>query len=84
MIQLVPNGAFSLKGMPRLYTHLNDMMFLSCAAGYADLVIGERKMINLLKRCDGKVPLGAKLHRHAERALGDLDSLLAVGASVAM
>lgn len=57
---------------------LNDMMFLSCAAAYADLVIGERKMINLLKRCDGKVSLGAKLHRRADHAQNDLDRLLAV------
>jgi hypothetical protein len=60
---------------------LNDMMFLSCAAGYADLVIGERKMINLLKRCEGKVSPGAKLHRRADQAQGDLDSLLALGVS---
>lgn len=63
---------------------LNDMMFLSYAAGYADLVIGEKKMINLLKRCDGRVSPGAKLHRRADQAQGDLDSLLAVGVQVEM
>jgi len=63
---------------------LNDMLFLSCAAGYADLVIGERKMINLLKRCAGNVSPGAKLHRRADQAQGDLDRLLAVGVPVEM
>ena len=39
-------------------------------------------MINLLKRCDGKVSLGAKLQRRADEAQGDLDSLLALGVQV--
>ena len=60
---------------------LNDMMFLSCAAGYADLVVGERKMINLLRRCDGRVPSGATLHRRADRRATILVRLLTADAS---
>jgi hypothetical protein len=35
--------------------HLIDIHFLSCAAGYADLVIGERQTIDYLQR-DNEVP----------------------------
>jgi hypothetical protein len=38
--------------------HLIDIMFLGCAAGYADLVIGERQTIGYLRQASG-VPEGA-------------------------
>jgi len=56
---------------------LNDWMHLSYAAAYCDLVLGERKTINYLRRCTPKVPLGAILHRRAADALGDLELILA-------
>lgn len=54
---------------------LNDWFYLSFAAGYCDLILGERKMINLLKRITPKVPTGAKLHSKAAEALSDLRAL---------
>lgn len=55
---------------------LNDWLHLSYAAGYCDLVLGERKTINYLRRSTPRVPPGAVLHRRASEALGDLVALL--------
>lgn len=56
---------------------LNDWLHLSYAAGYLDLVLGERKTVNYLRRAAPRVPAGAALHFRAEEALGDLQQLLA-------
>ena len=56
---------------------LNDWMHLSYAAAYCDLVLGEKKTINYLRRSDSRVPPGAILHRRAIDALSDLKTLLA-------
>ncbi|WP_169701986.1 hypothetical protein [Janibacter terrae] len=55
---------------------LNDWMYLSYAAAYCDLVVGEKKSINYLRRAERKVPVGAVLHRRAQDALSDLQRLL--------
>ncbi|MEW1951958.1 hypothetical protein [Terrabacter sp. NPDC080008] len=57
---------------------LNDFLHLSYAAAYCDLVLGEKKTINYLRRVNPKVPAGAKLHYRAEDALIDLKRLLEV------
>ena len=56
---------------------LNDLLHLGSAAGYADVVIGERKTCKYLKRADLKVPAGAQIfHRMVE-------ALPAIGAKLA-
>jgi len=55
---------------------LNDWLHLSYAAGYCDLVLGEKKTINYLRRSAPRVPPGAVLHRRASEAIGDLVALL--------
>lgn len=60
---------------------LNDWLHLSYAAGYCDLVLGEKKTINYLRRSVSRVPPGAVLHRRANEATADLVALLD-GASV--
>lgn len=55
---------------------LNDWLHLCYAAGYCDLVLGEKKTINYLTRAAPKVPLGAVLHRRARDAITDLTTLL--------
>lgn len=55
---------------------LNDWLHLSYAAGYCDLVLGEKKTINYLRRSAPRVPPGAVLHRRATEAIGDLLVLL--------
>lgn len=55
---------------------LIDWMHLSYAAGYCDLVLGERKTINYLRRTVDRVRGGAILHHRSEDALGALEALL--------
>ncbi|MFN8194116.1 MAG: hypothetical protein U0R80_07525 [Nocardioidaceae bacterium] len=55
---------------------LNDWLHLSYAAGYCDLVLGEKKTINYLNRAAPTVAPGAVLHRRASEAIADLTSLL--------
>jgi hypothetical protein len=38
---------------------LNDMHFLACAAGYADIVVGEKKTSDYLQRAARAAPTGA-------------------------
>ncbi len=56
---------------------LNDWMYLSYAAGYCDLVLGEKKSINYLRRAAARCSSGAILHRRASEAVIDLETLLA-------
>lgn len=55
---------------------LNDWLHLSYASGYCDLVLGEKKTINYLRRSAPRVSPGAILHRRASEAVGDLVALL--------
>lgn len=55
---------------------LNDWMHLTYAAAYCDLVLGEKKTINYLRRAGARVTPGAALHRRAAEALVDLHALL--------
>lgn len=55
---------------------LNDWMYLSYAAAYCDLVLGERKTINYLRRANSRVSPGAVLHLRAREALADLERLV--------
>ena len=48
---------------------LNDMVFLACAAGYADVVVGERKMSSYLNRADKAVTPRAFVCRTLEEAV---------------
>jgi len=56
---------------------LYDMTYLSYAAAYCDLVVGEKKTINYLRRTSSVVPAGAALHLKPAEALPDLEALLA-------
>jgi hypothetical protein len=58
---------------------LYDWLCLSYAAGYCDLVLGEKKMTNLLRNVVGRVPPGATLHHSAGTALKALNELLDSG-----
>ena len=57
---------------------LNDWMHLSYSAAYCDLVLGEKKTINYLKRATTQVPAGATLHRRASDAFVDLELLIQI------
>jgi hypothetical protein len=48
-----------------------DIMFLCCAAGYADVVVGERQTIGYLRQAR-IVPDGAALARSLPEAAGEL------------
>ena len=58
---------------------LYDWLCLSYATGYCDLVLGEKKMINLLRNVVDRVPPGATLHHSAGTALKALNELLDSG-----
>lgn len=54
---------------------LVDMNFLPCAAGYADVLIGERKTIEYLRRAEKHVPAGAALYRNLPDAIEHIRTL---------
>ncbi|WP_062289800.1 hypothetical protein [Demequina phytophila] len=54
---------------------LNDMVYLSYAAAYCDIVVGEKKTISYLHRAGAKVPKGAALYRRPGDAHEELVSL---------
>jgi hypothetical protein len=51
---------------------LNDVHFLTCTAGYADVVVGERKTSEYLRRAEGLVPKGAFVCRTLPEAIEHL------------
>jgi hypothetical protein len=54
---------------------LNDMMYLSCAAAYADFVVAERKATHLLQQCASRTTAGAMVLptlRDLRSRLGDI------------
>ncbi len=55
---------------------LNDWLHLSYAAAYCDLVVGEKKFTNYLRRTQDRTTPGASVHRRAADALPDLRTLL--------
>jgi hypothetical protein len=58
---------------------LNDMNFLGCAAGYADLVVGEKKTTAYLHRADKTLGRRAIVCRTLTEAIDHLDELLLLG-----
>lgn len=48
---------------------LNDMNYLCCAAGYADVTVGERKTIGYLRRAEPRVRPGSLLCRNLAEAI---------------
>lgn len=48
---------------------LNDLFFLATAAGYADVVVGEKKTCSYLARVQGQVPAGAAVFHRLPDAL---------------
>ncbi len=54
---------------------LNDLLFLATAAGYADVLICERKTANHLNQVAPQVPSGAAIFRRMEDALQTVRSL---------
>jgi hypothetical protein len=59
---------------------LLDINFLACAAGYADVVVGERKISEYLKRVAPKVADGAFVCRNLPTAVEQLQEEIEVGA----
>ncbi len=55
---------------------LNDLLFLSCAVGYADVVVGEAKFSNYLTRSVSAVPKGAAVFRRLRDAQDTVEELL--------
>lgn len=41
---------------------LNDMMFLTCAAGYADYVVGERSLMSYMRQAAKRLPRSIKVY----------------------
>jgi hypothetical protein len=64
---------------------LNDMNFLACAAGYADVVVGERKTVSYLRRANKSLGTRAVVCRTLTEAVTYLnsDAAGAVGAVAA-
>jgi hypothetical protein len=56
---------------------LNDVIFLSCAAGYADVVVGERKTSEYLRRAERRVTGGAFVCRNIAAAVSHLEKMRA-------
>jgi hypothetical protein len=55
---------------------LIDMLYLSCSAGYADMVIAEKKFGNYLLRADPSVPPGAAVFLRLAVAVPEIERLL--------
>lgn len=54
---------------------LNDLLYLATAAGYADVVVCERKTANYLNQVVAQVPAGAAVFRRLEDAIELIRSL---------
>ncbi|WP_165368345.1 hypothetical protein [Phytoactinopolyspora endophytica] len=59
---------------------LYDMLFLSTAAGYADFVVGERKIGNYLRQAAATTPPGGQVFVKMADAFAAIETELAVGA----
>jgi hypothetical protein len=54
---------------------LTDVNFLACAAGYADVVVGEKKMTEYVRRAEGRVTSGAAVYRTLPEAVAGIEEL---------
>lgn len=55
--------------------HLNDVHFLCCAAGYADIVVCEKETADHLQRAVRRAAPGAEIHKSLARGWDALQSL---------
>ncbi len=67
-------------GQPWEANDLVDIMFLCCAAGYADVLVGERQTIGYLRQARN-VPPGSRLGRTLREAIEQIDTLDGSGLS---
>jgi hypothetical protein len=58
---------------------LTDINYLCCAAAYADVVVGEKKITEYLKRARNRVPDGAFVCRRLPEAVAHLEEILGSG-----
>ncbi|HVA19653.1 MAG TPA: hypothetical protein VMU55_05735 [Solirubrobacteraceae bacterium] len=58
---------------------LTDVNFLACAAGYADVVVGEKKMSEYLRRAEARAPVGASVYRMLPDAVVGLEAFSVSG-----
>ncbi|MGH2967055.1 MAG: hypothetical protein ACRDRB_00075 [Pseudonocardiaceae bacterium] len=56
---------------------LNDVLHLCSAAGYADVVVGEKKTCNYLRRVEDQVPDGAQVFHRMTEALPTIERTVA-------
>ena len=52
---------------------LNDILHLCSAAGYADVLVGEKKTCNYLRRVEAQVPDGAQVFHRLTEALPTIE-----------
>lgn len=55
---------------------LQDIFLLACAAAYADVVVGEKRTVEHLRRAEREVPAGACVYRRLRDAVARIDSLI--------
>lgn len=55
---------------------LQDIFLLACAAAYADVVVGEKRTVEHLRRAEREVPAGASVYRRLRDAVAGIDSLI--------
>jgi hypothetical protein len=60
---------------------LTDINYLACAAGYADVVLAEKKSSEYLKRVRDRAPRGAFVCRRLVEAVAHLEALIDEGAA---
>lgn len=70
-------------GRPWEASHLNDLMFLACAAGYADVLVGENETTHLLQRGVRDRPTGAGTYSTLRAAIDAIESL-ALGSGMSL
>ncbi|MEU7753745.1 hypothetical protein [Micromonospora sp. NPDC049171] len=58
---------------------LTDMIYLSCAAGYADIVVGERHLRSVLNQGLHRLGRPLRVHRHLADAVTDIEERLSNG-----
>jgi hypothetical protein len=61
---------------------LHDLLFLSCAAAYGDVVVGERKHASYLQRAARVIPGGASVTRNLRSAMPAVEAAMELRAGV--
>jgi hypothetical protein len=56
------------------HNDLTDVNYLACAAGYADVAVGEKKMSEYLRRAGARAPSGASVYRTLPDAVVGLET----------